>query len=160
MTGFPISRVWKRNLDTDMRCRWKRTHSRDGMGRFGMRFWAIMGTMSLIECIRWSWYGMAIAVVLNKAGVCLDSRKKNFGSIAAFLLIQQTEGISLTPISNILIFRKTDPQYKSMLLMEYKFYMFCTSSFSFSESSSIENGFWIKPWAPASMISCAGPSIE
>ena len=32
-----------------------------------------MGTMSLIECIRWSRYGMAIAIVLNKVGVCLDS---------------------------------------------------------------------------------------
>ena len=32
-----------------------------------------MGTMRLIDCIRWSRYGMAIAIVLNKVVVCLET---------------------------------------------------------------------------------------
>jgi len=57
------------------RCRQKGTYGREGVRRFGIRFWAIMGIMSLIECIRWSRYGKAIAIVLNKVGVSLDSSK-------------------------------------------------------------------------------------
>ena len=58
----------------DMKVQVKENARQRRYGKVWDTFLSDYGNMSLIECIRWSRYGMAIAIVLTKVGVCLDSR--------------------------------------------------------------------------------------
>ena len=59
-----------------MRCRRERTTGREGMGRFGIRFWAIMGRVDWFENVYDRLlYALAIKGDFKRHHVALDRQK-------------------------------------------------------------------------------------